>query len=174
MTETGIDAVTLKTELKNTFDSFINTLSLFTADEVNKVPFEGSWTAGQVTEHILKSLRALPLLLEDSVIAADRAPDEKCAAVRDLFLDFQAKFNSPESVLPTASRHDKGELITQLSDIKDQILAAVTTVDLSMLFTQFEFPGFGYLTRFEWFTFFAVHTQRHARQLKNIYEALTN
>lgn len=174
MTGINIDAIALKTELNSTFDTFINTLALFTADEVNKVPFEGSWTAGQVTEHILKSLRALPLLLEGPVAAPDRAPDEKRAAVRDLFLDFQAKFNSPESVLPTASRHDKDELIAQLSDIKEQILAAVTTVDLSMIFTQVEFPGFGYLTRFEWFTFFAVHTQRHARQLKNIYEALTN
>ena len=38
---------------KNTRE-FIEVLSSFTQDQINEIPFEGSWTAGKVGRHILK------------------------------------------------------------------------------------------------------------------------
>jgi len=164
----------IRVELNNTFNELNQTLSLFKETEIDVVPFEGSWTGGQVAEHITKSLQGIPAIVNGLTVTPDRAPDEKCIAIRNLFLDFQAKFNSPESVLPTALHHDKNEMLKTFANYKEQILAATETLNLSMLFTDFEFPGFGQLTVLEWLTFYAVHTQRHIRQLKNIHEALSN
>jgi len=164
----------IKDELNNTFNELNQALSLFKESEIDIVPFEGSWTGGQVAEHITKSLQGLPAIINGHTAIAGRTPDEKCEAIRSLFLDFEAKFNSPESVLPTALHHDKNEMLKTFTAFKEQILAATNTLNLSMLFTDFEFPVFGHLTILEWFTFYAVHTQRHIRQLRNIHELLIN
>ncbi|MBS1689218.1 MAG: DinB family protein [Bacteroidetes bacterium] len=161
-------------ELSNTFNELSQALSLFKESEIDVVPFEGSWTAGEVAEHVTKSLQGLSAIANGRTATPDRAHDEKCIAIRNLFLDFKAKFNSPESVLPTAQQHDRNEMLKTFAAFKEQMLAAAETLNLSMLFTDFEFPSFGYLTLLEWFTFYAVHTQRHARQLKNIHKALIN
>jgi hypothetical protein len=39
---------------------------------------------------------------------------------------------------------------------------------------EFDFPGFGHLTRYEWLKFIVFHTQRHIHQLKQIKNALVN
>lgn len=172
MLEVNIQKADLEIELEDTLKDFINTLKLYSTEQLNTVPFEGSWTGGQAAEHIIKSLENFAAVINGNVSNPDRPADAKCAPIRELFLNFDTKFNSPQSVLPTASQHDKNTTIEKLLVIKHEMLPTLHAVDISKLCTQKEFPGFGYLTRLEWFTFFAVHTQRHIRQLKNIYEAI--
>ena len=46
---------TLAEEIQQSADEFIATLSRFSNEQLNTVPFAGSWTAGQVADHIRKA-----------------------------------------------------------------------------------------------------------------------
>ena len=49
-------------ELDDTEIEFSGAISSFNDDEFNIVPFEGSWTAGQVAKHVLLSASSLRVL----------------------------------------------------------------------------------------------------------------
>ncbi|MBV8252600.1 MAG: DinB family protein [Chitinophaga sp.] len=140
-------------------------LSAFTTAQLNMVPFEGSWTAAQVAEHIQKSVSAD--ILYGTV--EKRAPQEdKLEGLSQVFLNFDIKMKSPDFIVPSDRFHQKEELLTDLHDRWLKIKEAAQTLDLSLTCTDFEIPGVGYLTRYELIGFFVVHTTRHIHQLKNI------
>ena len=47
-----MDAENLALEIEQSVDNFIDTLSKFNDEQVNTIPFAGSWTAGQVADHL--------------------------------------------------------------------------------------------------------------------------
>src|SRR5688500_18384836 len=79
------------------FDGFITAFDRFTAEQINVVPFEGSWTPAQVAEHIIKATSGLP---DNKTAPADRSADAKVAEIESVFLNFDIKMKSPEFVLP--------------------------------------------------------------------------
>src|SRR5690606_23068765 len=129
-------------------------------DQVNVVPFEGSWTAGQVAEHVLKS-SGVAEILYGNVEPADRAPDQHVAPLREQFLNFGIKMQSPEFILPSDGDHDKAQLAADLENVWKKTAAAAATLDLSMMCLDFALPTIGTMTRYEWISFLVVHTQRH-------------
>jgi hypothetical protein len=94
--------------------------------------------------------------------------------LRSLFLDFSVKFESPGILRPGDGPFVVGSQVSTLSQIKDNHVATALNTDLSVLCLGFEMPGLGFLTRYEWLDFFAVHTKRHTHQLKNIKEKMTS
>lgn len=50
--------------LAETSGDLFKTFDLFTQDQFNKIPFENSWTAAQVADHILKSESGIPVVLK--------------------------------------------------------------------------------------------------------------
>jgi hypothetical protein len=162
---------TLLKEIKTTFNELNDIIFAFDEERLNVVPFEGSWTAAQVAEHIIKSLSGLKDLLNGPTEKADRQPDEKVKAVRDLFLNFTIKMKSPEFILPGNSPHTKDELSTSLKNLEQDMIGALE-LDLTQVCTAFELPTFGKFTRLEWINFYLVHTERHTQQLKNIFRSL--
>jgi hypothetical protein len=164
----------LKTETKITFEKLNQVFSSFKEEQINIIPYEGSWTAGQVGEHIVKSISNLPKFFNHTIEVTTRPADEHCKFIIDLFLDFNSKMNAPEFILPLEKYHDKGKLLESFKLLEQQMLDAIETLDLTMTCKSFEFPGVGYLTRLEWLTFFIVHTKRHTHQLNTIYGVLNN
>jgi hypothetical protein len=162
---------TLEKNITGTFSELNNILSAFSEAQLDEVPFEGSWTPGEVAEHIIKSLSGIKLFLEGPVKEPGRAPDEKVKALEDLFLNFDIKMKSPDFILPQAKQHSKEEQLRVLTALEQEMLDAAK-LDLSLLCEAGEFPTFGYLTRLEWIHFFLAHTQRHTQQLKNIFLTL--
>nr|WP_067062237.1 DinB family protein [Mucilaginibacter sp. L294] len=161
----------MKNEILNRFDKttdeLIELLTPLTQEQLNKIPFENNWTAGQVGDHLTKSYDA-GAVLNGNVKAADREPDEKSAEVSKLFLDFTIKMESPKEILPTDDIIDKGNLLTSLKTRIASLREVIIDKDLTKLCLDFSIPGFGEFTRMEWIGFFIVHTQRHIHQLKNI------
>ena len=49
----------LQSDVNKTFTELAEIISSFNEDQINLIPFEGSWTAGQVGEHIILSLSDL-------------------------------------------------------------------------------------------------------------------
>jgi hypothetical protein len=159
----------LATEISESAQKFMDLVSPLTYKQLNTIPFEGSWTAGQVARHIIKATGALP---DEVVRPANRPIDQHVDSLAATFLNFNVKFTSPEFVCPENVQYDKDSLLTELRRIKDQNVSIASTKDLSMLCMGFEFPNVGHLTRYEWLKFMVFHTQRHARQLHAITEKL--
>ncbi len=163
---------TITEELGLTKQHLIQTLGLFSAADFNIVPFEGSWTAGQVTEHIFKSINGAPQLLTGASTPTQRDPNQNVAHLRGLFLDFTTKMKSPEFILPSNEPKSYTTLVNGVAEILTAVIEVSKTIDTSLTIANFEFPKSGPLTRIELLNFISVHTQRHTHQLKEIRKKL--
>jgi hypothetical protein len=160
------------TEADETFTELLQVVSSFNEEQINTVPFEGSWTAGQLAQHIILSAGGFVQLLNGPVKDTERDPEQNTANLKAAFLNFNIKMRSPDFVVPPDKAYQKQELINTLRDIKTGFIKAIGTLDTTKTCLEFELPTVGYLTRSEAITFVIVHTQRHIHQLKNIYNKL--
>jgi len=160
----------LAAAVKNTGSRFIDSLSAFNEADLNKVPYEGSWTAGQVATHIVKA-NGVDLLFAPGA-PSDRDPAQHVQAIRDIFLNFEVKYTAPERLMPQDGFHAREPLLNTLHHQWSRLQDAVQTQDLSELCHSFEFPGIGQLTKLEVVNLIESHTQRHLRQLNRIHDTL--
>lgn len=171
-----IIAASNKEEITSGFDTtmkqLVDVIDSFTYDDFNKQPFEGSWTAGQVVEHLYKSVSGIPGLLQTENIEAGRDPLEKCKVIGSIFLNFEVKLKSPDFILPSDEPKQVEFFIKGFKKTREEINNLAGQKDLSRLYTRYPFPTIGELTGWEWIFFGAAHSIRHIRQLKNIHEHL--
>jgi hypothetical protein len=169
-------ATNSKTQLSDTFnevtDELVGLLASLGHEQINKVPFEGSWTAGQLARHIIKSDEGFATMLHGPDKDTDRKPDEKVAQIRTMFLNFNIKMKSPEFVRPEIIDYDKEVVLQSLKKAQASITDAVQTKDLAKTCTAFEVPTIGALTRLEAINFVIYHTKRHVHQLTKIKQSL--
>ena len=160
-------------EIENVNREFIQTLSQFTEDKLNKVPFEGSWTAGQVAEHITKSNGGiLEQLLNGKTKSANRPYDEKVAVVQDVFRS-KEKMKSAPQLEPSKPPHNLDSLLNSLKKQKEQQIETIKEKDLKALISELEFPPSpDGLTGYEWLQLMIEHANRHRKQIGNIYKKL--
>jgi hypothetical protein len=159
-------------EVKRTKEQLLETLALFDDKDINTIPFEGSWTGGQVAEHVLKSLSGALTNVTGAVKPTERAPDVHVKELRNIFLDMNIKMKSPEAIIPSDELKNKEALAAKLSEKLDGLKSVAANDDLTQTCTLFEMYKMGALTRLEWISFSMYHTQRHTNQLKNIIEHL--
>ncbi|MDB5146222.1 MAG: DinB family protein, partial [Mucilaginibacter sp.] len=86
--------------------------------------------------------------------------------------DFEAKFKSAPSILPSDGPHNKSEAIASLQTVIAQVREVINSRDLYAICTDLVVPFFGELTRLEWLYLICYHTQKHIHQLKNIRQSL--
>lgn len=152
-------------EFRATADDFIQLVSSVSDSDFNAVPFPGSWTPAQVADHIIKATGGIP---DGRTEKASRAIDAFIPAIDAVFLNFEVKYESPDFVRPDSGPFRKSDILRTLEEIKENNIAIASKRDLSAVCLEFEMPGMGCLTRYEWIRFFTVHTQRHIRQLKGM------
>ena len=162
----------LEKEIERSIAALIEVLSSIEEEKINLVPFEGSWTAGQLAQHMIMSNAGFDELINGPVKDSSRKPDEFIEGIRTSFLDFSHKMKSPEFVRPPEIDYNKHELMQSLNGIKKRLINNLKGLDLTKTCTAFEIPVLGYLTRLESAHFVLYHTQRHTHQLKNIAEKL--
>ena len=158
----------LLAQIDKTEAALLDVFASLTQDQLNKVPFEGSWTAGQVGEHLQKACSVQTLY--GRTAPTERDPAAMVGPLRKLFLDFSIKMSSPDFIYPEGNFYKKEELYRGLEAAWMDIRKAANTLELTETCLDFELPGFGALTRFEWLSFLVIHTQRHLHQLRNIQE----
>lgn len=167
----------MKTEVLNKFDKttgeLLELLSSLTEEQLNIPPFENSWTAGQIGDHLYRSYSVMEIL-NGNVESAQRPPDQKLPEVRKLFLDFSIQIESPKEILPTNKHIEKDMLLDRLQERIELQKDIIRTKDMSKVCLDFEIPEYGPFTRLEWLGFNTVHTQRHVHQLKNIIQEIQN
>lgn len=166
----------MNTEIISTLErqtqELLNAIHKFTPDEFNTVPFEGSWTGGQCCEHISLSEKGMLNLLNGTTKLGNRQIDEKVPAIEAVFLNYNIKMENPDFNNPSAAPHDKHAIYQSLKQSREEVINGVKDLDLSLICTDFELPGMGEFTGYEWLWFMYCHATRHIRQLKNIYSKL--
>ncbi|MEP6514029.1 MAG: DinB family protein [Parafilimonas sp.] len=152
-------------KLKIITGELVGRLSSFSPEQFNKVPFEGSWTAGQLAEHVTRSINGMGEALNMPGKIADRKPDEKVNDFKTMFLNFDTKMKSPPFILPAQDVYAKDLMIDKFKNAGKQFVETGSNVNLSELLN---LPPIGELTKLELLHFVLYHTQRHVHQLKNI------
>ena len=156
-------------ELQDTTTELIELLTSLNQEQLNRVPFESSWTAAQLGEHLHKSYNVAKLLY-GPVRNTQRDPAEKVKSIKEALLNFEAKMISPDFIEPENKEYDQNTLIESLKESINKITNAAHTLKPEETCTSFALPGLGEMTRTEWIYFVIYHTQRHVHQLKNIAE----
>ena len=159
-------------DLNETTQDLLQTISLFDQTQFNQVPYEESWTAGQVAEHIFKSESGIPIVLNGNNKQTSRPPDQNIEQIKNSFLDFTSKMKSPDFILPTEDKKSREGLFENLKNNRAKIINIANSIDLSKTYYMFPFPGIGEMTGLEWLTFVICHSKRHIRQMKNIHGVL--
>ena len=160
------------TALKKIIAELTEVLQSFSAEELNRIPYKGSWSAAQVADHVIKSCAGLPKILAGGSIATQRDPEENVQKIESIFLDFTTKMQSPEFILPADKFFKSENLQHALNKLLDEIVMVSALKDLNRTYTDFPFPKMGFFTGKEWLCFALAHTTRHLRQIKNIHKCV--
>ncbi|WP_229238687.1 DinB family protein [Dyadobacter sp. Leaf189] len=168
-----LDNETLAKTLEQTTAEYLSALTSFSADQVNIVPFEGSWTAGQVTDHLLKSETGLPKMMMGKTAPTTRPVGQTVPQIEDIFLDFSTRLQAPDFNIPDNGPYDLDTIIGEFKAERAAIAEIARSQDLTLSCAEFPFPQVGELTRYEWIYFVVCHSRRHAHQLRNILEKVT-
>jgi len=160
--------------INETLEDFIQIFAEFDEDEVNEIPYEDSWTPGQVVQHNILSLSWFIDLLTGPEMETTRQPDEHVANIKAVFLNFDIKLQSPDFIIPPAIDYNKQEQLDELEALKNKLNEIIPNVDMSKTCTAFNLPTLGYLTCTEIVHFILYHTTRHVYQLKKILASINS
>jgi hypothetical protein len=163
----------LQKKITETFEQLYKILSSLSETELNTVPYEGSWTAGQVIQHLILASSGYPEMCSGPTEKTTREPDEKVKDIAALFLNFTIKMQSPEFIIPLDKKYNKNSLTLALQKIEEELLRVSETYDLTLTCLNSEIPTFGKFTIYEWINFSLIHIERHIKQLNTIYQEVT-
>jgi hypothetical protein len=141
-------------------------LQNMTDAEINTAPAAGSWTAGQVVQHILKAHRAD--VFNKPGEKANRNIGEKIPELQSLFMNFDIKIQSPAFIVPEAQHYDKMALIKSIQATFVALAEKLPQTKLDEIIK----ITMGEITKWELANFIVMHAQRHLHQLENIYFVL--
>lgn len=165
MTQQTFVTKDLFASLDETWNELSGLVSSTNGETINAIPFKNSWTAAQLATHVTKSNKAISQGMEMEGKPAERAADAGEANLKKMFLDFEAKYKSPEFIVPEEKSYDKDEVVKDLNNSIDNLKVARNEVDLVEIIA---LPIFGEITKLELLYFVLYHTQRHLHQLKKI------
>ena len=137
--------------------------------QVNTVPYEDSWTAGQLFNHVTKSINGMAGAILKPSQPAERDPGEKISGLREAFLNFSTKMKSPDFIIPDDGPYQKQAAIHALNASFEKIKESTGKANLNELIIGLPL---GEITKLELLHFLLYHTQRHLHQMKKITDAL--
>lgn len=158
----------LAKEIEQTARELLQVIDAFGQENFNIIPFAGSWTPGQVAEHIYLSAAGILSTVKGTTGPTERDPRQMVAPLREAFLNFSIKMQSPDFILPSNDAKDKSQLMRSLKETFAGLAQVARTEDLLVTCLDFEMPTVGHMTRVEYLSFAVVHTVRHIWQLKKM------
>ena len=147
----------------------LSVVSASNEEELNKSPYIESWTAAQVVDHVRKSNNGIAQALQMQGRRGERKADERVGELKEVFLDFETKFKSPEFILPGQKSYDRQVLIERLERSIERIKQERVKADLSEII---DLVPLGTISKMELLHFVIYHTTRHIRQIKNILKTI--
>lgn len=156
-------------EIEITVLQFFDMVSMLDNNRLNKIPFEDSWTAGQLCNHVLKSTVGIVQAMKIDGKPTNRNSSEKIAELKNIFLDFSNKFQSPDEIVPDNGPYEKQKIVDDLTKCLTDLNFYSSNTDLN---EEVDGGPLGPITKYELLHFVLYHSQRHLRQMKRIYEAV--
>ena len=170
MTTEKLNTKELFTSLDNAFAELLTMIEALNEPLLNAIPFAGSWTASQLVVHVTKSNLSIVQALDMEARKTERDADERARELKEIFLDFTIKFQSPDFIVPAEGPYEKETVIAKLYRSMERLKEQRMKADL---FEILSLPAFGEITKLELLYFVLYHTQRHTHQLKNIIRVIT-
>lgn len=99
----------------------------------------------------------------------DRQPDARVPELKDVFLNFSTKLQSPDFILPTEKKYDKEILINCFNNVSSQLIIAINNANGDEAIVN---PALGEITKEEMTYFVVYHTRRHIHQLQTIFQTI--
>ena len=134
-------------------------------NKINSIPYADSWTAGELLQHIRKSIHGMSDALQKDSKPAERDPRERIAELKKSFLDFSIKMKSPDFIYPEKGPYDKQESTINFKEAFEALNKAAENAQLTDVV---EGLPFGPVTKQELLHFVLFHTQRHLVQMTKI------
>lgn len=138
----------------------------FSETQINAIPYSGSWTAAQVADHVTKSNIGIIKSLRKEGKTSDRDPEPGIEQLKNVFLNFESKLQSPEFILPAKDIYQKENVVENLKSSIEELQETSRQINV---FETIDHPIFGEISKLELLHFVVYHTQRHIHQLKKIY-----
>jgi len=160
----------LRDAVAKAYDDFLGAVKEFDENSLNQIPSAGSWTPAQVVVHILIATDGLP---DSNTTPTHRQYDASLPRIRPWWEDLSQKFTAPEQLRPDGQPRSGKNLQEELQRVRTKNLAIIDKEDLSVVCLDFELPGIGYLTRYEWLWFGEMHLKRHQFQLENMLKVVS-
>ncbi|MEO6637461.1 MAG: DinB family protein [Ginsengibacter sp.] len=171
MQNNSLNTESLFESLQYTTKEFLKLVSSFDVVKINSIPFINSWTAAQLADHVTKSNKAIIQAMGMQGTKAQRNAGERIQELKDIFLNYQIKFQSPGFIKPTQQIYVKKILVDDLQTSIERFKVAAGNADFMEIIS---LPAFGTITKLELAWFVLYHTQRHLHQLKKIFISLEN
>jgi hypothetical protein len=169
MTTETFDISSLLKSIDETVVQLLEQMDSLNEDKVNVVPYPGSWTAAQLFRHVIKSTRGMTKAMEMPGKPADRDPGARIPDLKNAFLDFSTKLQSPEFIVPEPGPYEKEAIMEDLKTSFEKFKKLVQVTDLSGFI---EGLPLGPITKLEVLHFVLFHTTRYLHQMHKIVDAL--
>ncbi len=156
---------TIVQDIQRSTRDLMQVLGGFSPEQFNRKLANGTWTKGQVAEHLLLIDIGVNRVLKGAIKTVKRPADEKIPFIQEAFSDLTKKLSSPEGMIPSDTIKDRHALTEKINLQRQQLVWTVKTSDLTALCLSFSHPYFGELTRLEWIYFDIYHGDRHIAQL---------
>lgn len=153
--------------------AFANQVSQFSEQALNNSQNAERWTAGQVTEHIIKSNGGiLAQLLKGDAQPVTRPFNEHVELIKNIFRS-EDLMKTASNLEPGNPPHNLEDLLKSLEKQKEQQLETIQQTNLNEISSELQFPPTpNGLTRYEWLVFMLEHAHRHLKQIKVIYKEM--
>ncbi|MFT3701963.1 MAG: DinB family protein [Agriterribacter sp.] len=158
-------------EYNSTAQDLSTMIDEFSQQQINSIPYDGSWTAAQVIIHVTKSNNSIAQALTLEAKEAHRKPDERVEELENIFMNFTIKLKSPDFIIPAPGMYKKETVIAELDQSIVQLKSQSAKANLSGAIRH---PAFGNITKLELLHFVVYHTKRHIHQLEKIYGLIKN
>jgi hypothetical protein len=159
--------------LENRTEDFLNDLSPYDLQILQKQPTGNTWSAIQIVNHLILSETGTVNYLNkkilgiDSVREANLLDKGKMILFRIYMLGW-IKFKAPRGVNKPANDSTLEEVINKWKDLRHKLAEFLNDYDSNNLNKViFKHPFFGRLTISQTLDFLALHIRHHHKQLKN-------
>lgn len=163
-----INKNTLIMDLEGATERLAEAIGDFPVNEFNKSASIGTWSAGDIAEHLYIVESFIGRIMTGAVRPSDRDPMQKAQLLGTTFKDFERKFTAGKEIYPTEVPKNRDEITQKLVNNRTTLVNTIKTHDLTESCLDFIHPKFGELTRAEWIYFIIYHGDRHLQQLENV------
>ena len=139
-----------------------------TPEKLYNKEIPGKWSPGQIVEHIIIGNSGLKEFLTATPGNADNTYDSNIDGIRNLMLNNEVKYTSPDFLLPPYKNYNKEAHKEILMNVKTEINDCILTLDFHAICGSAEMPPFGFMSYYEWINFSVFHILRHTRQLNTL------